>query len=148
MILSGISQLTLYDNTLVSENDLSSNFFATKEDINTNSLADITQRGLMELNNFAIVMIYKGELANNFTILNETNLVIITEIISLETAENLNQYCNYLNVSRAKLKSIPQEVLDQKDSMESLEISGNNFNDFYSVLRNKLHWGISPVCDK
>ena len=47
----------------------------------------------MELNNFAIVMIYKGELANNFTILNETNLVIITEIISLETAENLNQYC-------------------------------------------------------
>ena len=38
-------------------------------------------------------MIYKGELANNFTILNETNLVIITEIISLETAENLNQYC-------------------------------------------------------
>ena len=44
----------------------------------------------MELNNFAIVMIYKGELANNFTILNETNLVIITEIISLETAENLN----------------------------------------------------------
>ena len=78
---------------MVSKNDLSSNFFATKEDIDTNSLADITQRGLMEINNFEIVMIYKGELANNFTILNESNLVIITEIISLEMAENLNQYC-------------------------------------------------------
>ena len=83
----------LYDNTLVSKNDLYSNFFATKEDIDTNSLADITQRGLMEINNFAIVMIFKGELSNDFSIINEYNLVIITELISLETAENLNQYC-------------------------------------------------------
>ena len=58
----------LYDNTLVSKNDLYSNFFATKEDIDTNSLADITQRGLMEINNFAIVMIFKGELSNDFSI--------------------------------------------------------------------------------
>ena len=47
----------------------------------------------MELNNFALVMIFKGELSNDFSILNEYNLVIITEIISLETAETLNQYC-------------------------------------------------------
>ena len=47
----------------------------------------------MEINNFAIVMIFKGELSNDFAILNEYNLVIITEIISLETAETLNQYC-------------------------------------------------------
>ena len=93
MILSGVSQLTLYDNNLVTKNDLSSNFFAMKEDIDMNSLADITQRGLMEINNFALVMIYKGELSNDFSVLNECNLVIITEIISLETAQNLNQYC-------------------------------------------------------
>ena len=47
----------------------------------------------MEINNFAIVMIYKGELSNDFSMLSEYNLVIITEIISLETAETLNQYC-------------------------------------------------------
>ena len=47
----------------------------------------------MEINNTAIVMIYKGELSNDFNILNEYNIVIITEIISLETAETLNQYC-------------------------------------------------------
>ena len=54
----------------------------------------------------------------------------------MDDKENLNQYCNYLNLSRAKLKSIPKEVLDQKDSLESLDISGNNFNDFYSVLND------------
>ena len=47
----------------------------------------------MEINNSAIVMIYKGELSNDFSILNDYQIVIITEIISLETAETLNQYC-------------------------------------------------------
>ena len=93
MILSGVSQITLYDNSIVCQNDLNSNFFAREEDIDNNSRADIAQRGLMEINNFAIVMIYKGELSNDFRILNDYQLVIITELINLETAENLNQYC-------------------------------------------------------
>jgi len=82
----------------VTKNDLFSNFFAQKEDVDTNSRADITQRGLMEINNFAIVMIFKGELSNDFSILNEYNLVIITEIISLETAQTLNQYCRMKHI--------------------------------------------------
>ena len=47
----------------------------------------------MEINNSAIVMIFKGELSNDFSILNDYQVVIITEIISLETAETLNQFC-------------------------------------------------------
>jgi len=47
----------------------------------------------MEINNSAIVMIFKGELSNDFRILNDYSLVVITEIINLETAENLNLYC-------------------------------------------------------
>ena len=47
----------------------------------------------MEINYSSIVMIYKGELSNDFTILNDYQLIVITEIISLETAETLNQYC-------------------------------------------------------
>ena len=93
MILSGVNQITLYDNSIVCQNDLNSNFFVREEDIDNNSRADITQRGLMEINNYAIVMIYKGELSNDFSILNDYQIVIITEIISLETAETLNQYC-------------------------------------------------------
>ena len=82
----------------MTKNDLFSNFFTQKEDVDTNSRADITQRGLMEINNFAIVMIFKGELSNDFSILNEYNLVIITEIISLETAQTLNQYCRMKHI--------------------------------------------------
>ena len=93
MILSGVTQITLYDNSIVCSNDLNSNFFAREEDIDNNSRADIAQRGLMEINNSAIVMIFKGELSNDFSILNDYQLVIITEIINLETAETLNQYC-------------------------------------------------------
>ena len=47
----------------------------------------------MEINNTAIIMIFKGELSNDFSILNDYKIVIITEIINLETAETLNQYC-------------------------------------------------------
>ena len=45
------------------------------------------------MNSTGIVMTFKGELSHDFNILNEYNMVIITEIISLETAETLNQYC-------------------------------------------------------
>ena len=48
--------------------------------------------------------------------------------------DKLNKSDNYLNFSRSKLKSIPKEIIDKKDSLESLDISGNNFTDFYSVL--------------
>ena len=43
---------------------------------------------------------------------------------------------NSLNLRKAKLKYIPKEVLDKKDSLEILDISGNNFTDFYSVLKD------------
>ena len=47
----------------------------------------------MEIDYTAIVMIFKGELSNDYSILNDNQIVIITEIISVETAETLNQYC-------------------------------------------------------
>ena len=78
---------------MVCESDLSNNFFAREEDIGNNSRADITQRGLMEINYSAIVMIYKGELSNDFSILNDIQLLIITELINIEDAETLNQFC-------------------------------------------------------
>ena len=47
-----------------------------------------------------------------------------------------------------------QNVFDFSDDL-IIEKSQNyanlallNENDFYSVLRNKLHWGISPACIK
>ena len=85
--------MTLYDNSLITVNDCNSNFFAKKEDIDENSRADVTQRGLMEINNSALIMIYKGELSQNYNELKDYQIIIITEIITMEMAESLNQYC-------------------------------------------------------
>ena len=37
-------------------------------------------------------------------------------------------------------------LITKSDTYAKLALLNNN--DFYSVLRNKLHWGISPVCNK
>ena len=47
----------------------------------------------MEINNSALIMIYKGELSDNYNILDNCQIVIVTEIIDMETAEFLNYYC-------------------------------------------------------
>lgn len=41
-----------------------------------------------------------------------------------------------LNFSRSKLSSIPNEVMKKKDTLIELDISGNNFTDFSSVLED------------
>ena len=41
-----------------------------------------------------------------------------------------------LNLSLSKITSIPKEVLMNKDSLIELDISGNNFIDFHSVLED------------
>ena len=41
-----------------------------------------------------------------------------------------------LNLSRSKITSIPKEILMNKDSLIELDISGNNFIDFHSVLED------------
>ena len=40
------------------------------------------------------------------------------------------------NFSHSKLSSIPKEVMKNKDSLTQLDISGNNFTDFHSVLED------------
>ena len=51
--------------------------------------------------------------------------------------EKLNKITS-LNYSRAKIKSLPKEVLDRKDSLIELDISGINFPDFNSIV-NELN---------
>ena len=41
-----------------------------------------------------------------------------------------------LNYSRKKLTTLPKEILNNKDTLIELDVSGNNFNDFYSVLED------------
>lgn len=83
----------MYDNDLVSKDDLIINNFTKKEDINKYTLAQATQRGLMELNNSSIIMTFKSDLFENIELLKDFNIVIITNIIPLKKAEILNDYC-------------------------------------------------------
>ena len=55
-----------------------------------------------------------------------------------ENEEKINTKVTSLNYSRAKIKTLPKEILDRKDSLIELDISGNNFPDFNSVV-NELN---------
>ena len=55
-----------------------------------------------------------------------------------ENEEKINTKVTSLNYSRAKIKTLPKEILDRKDSLIELDISGNNFPDFRSVV-NELN---------
>ena len=41
-----------------------------------------------------------------------------------------------LNYQKAGISSIPEEVLKNKDTLIELDVSGNSFSDFYSVLED------------
>jgi len=56
-------------------------------------LAQATQRGLTELNNSSIIMTFTSDLFENLKLLEDFNLVIITNIIPLPKAEMINDYC-------------------------------------------------------
>ena len=54
-----------------------------------------------------------------------------------ENEESINNITS-LNYCRAKIKSLPKEVLDMKDSLIELDISGNNFPNYTSII-NELN---------
>ena len=41
-----------------------------------------------------------------------------------------------LNYRRKKLTNLPKEILNNKDTLIELDVSGNNFNDFYSIVED------------
>ena len=57
-------------------------------------------------------------------------------MIDNEKEKEQTDRIDYVNYSRAKISSIPKELLEKKDSIISLDISGNNFKDFNSVLND------------
>ena len=96
-MLSGVNIITLYDNDLVTKNDLLANEFTKKEDIDKYTLAQATQRGLSGINNSALIMTFKSNLFDNINLLNDFDIIIITNIIILNQAEMINNYCRKKN---------------------------------------------------
>ena len=91
--MSGVNIITLYDNDLVTKDDLITNEFTKKEDINKFTLSQATQRGLSGINNTSLISAFKGNLIDNINLLNDFNIIIITNIIEFSEAEIINNYC-------------------------------------------------------
>ena len=159
LILSGIKNITLYDNSKIIESDFNSNFFISEINNNNNNenndnnnndnnnnnnnnndnnnnnknnnnnennnniineinnennnnndndennskknkckykykitLAEASKKGLLQINPDLNISVYQGELSKEISILDSYNIVIISQIINLEMAYNLNQY--------------------------------------------------------
>ena len=85
--------MTIYDNSLTTYADLGSNYFLNETYINKITRADGCLEKLRELNSYVVVNVYKGELANNFNILKEYKVIVISEVISQREYETLNLFC-------------------------------------------------------
>ena len=76
-----------------------SNIFAKEEDVTKLSLAKATQRGLLELNSSSYITVFQGDLYNNMeNTLKDFNIVIITNLIPMAKAENINSFCRKNNI--------------------------------------------------
>lgn len=72
---------------------MGSNSFLKKENVGKICRSEACVEKLKDLNSTVIVNVFKGELANNFDILKEYKVVVISELILKETAEALNVFC-------------------------------------------------------
>lgn len=92
-----MTHITLCDNDLVTNDDLTKNKFTKAEDIFKYSLADATQRGLLEINNSVTIMTLKNDIFENLKLLKDYKIIVITTIIPLTKAEKINDYCRKKN---------------------------------------------------
>ena len=88
IILAGPKKVLIFDDNKVSLSDLGSNFYLTKNDINTRR-DEACLIKLKENNQYVEV-----EISNDFNnSLNECNIIVITQIMKLEKLYEINDFC-------------------------------------------------------
>ena len=104
IILAGPKQVTINDNNIAQMRDLGSNYFITSNNIGKNTRADASLFKLRELNAYVQVNVDKANFISNLSgtkltinsylnFLKDYNIIVITEFITKEAAEILNQFC-------------------------------------------------------
>ena len=92
IILTGPNKVSIFDQTIVNENDLGSNFYLTKEDITNKKRRDEScLRKLSELNPYV-----KCDIMDGFDIFNQIknyNVLTITEVMNKEKLYLLDEEC-------------------------------------------------------
>ena len=102
IILSGVEKVLLFDSKKVDSTDLGKNYFLNSENINVNRRDDASLKELSKLNYLTKVKSLNNfdnisQVIDNILILN-INVVVITEILSLENLKKLNDICRNNNI--------------------------------------------------
>jgi ubiquitin-activating enzyme E1 len=101
LILSGPEKVILFDSNLVKLSDLGSNYFINSKNIGINRRDFASLEGLSKLNPFTVVELLNytniSQVIENILILN-VNVIVITEIISLENLKKINNICRNNNI--------------------------------------------------
>ena len=91
LILSGPKEISIFDNTICTINDLSSNFYLEEKDINKQRRDEACLEKLSSLNPFVKVSLCKEQNLSK-AVLNY-DCIVITEIMKTESLFKLNEIC-------------------------------------------------------
>ena len=115
IILSGINEISIFDDNICKVSDLSSNFYISEDDINRKRRDNACIERLRDLNRKTKINIFDN-IENLIKNIKFFDIVVITEILQLQTIIEINNICG-----ENKKKFI---------YTSSLGISGFIFNDF------------------
>lgn len=90
LLLSGVKNLDIFDCHICEKRDMGSNFFITEDDLNKRRDEACIFK-LKSLNSYAELAIYNGN--NIVSDVKNYNLIIITEIMNLDTLIEINNNC-------------------------------------------------------
>ena len=93
-VLAGVKSVTLYDDKVVTINDLSSQFFLQPSDIGMNR-AQISRCSLAELNNYVTINVHTEQLTDQFIM--QHNIVVLTDSF-LDEQKRINKICHDNNI--------------------------------------------------
>lgn len=96
LILSGIKEISLYDNNICNINDLGSNFYIEEADISKNRRDEACLKKLSNLNPYVEVTIIREE--DILKAILNYNCIIITEIMKTEDLFKINEICRNNNI--------------------------------------------------
>lgn len=100
IILQGPSKVSIFDCSIAEKNDFDSNYFLSKEDVGNKRRDEAVYNKLKELNEYVdfdcLLNINSIEEIEN--IINEYNVIVVTEIIKKEYLFRLNKKCHEKNI--------------------------------------------------
>jgi ubiquitin-activating enzyme E1 len=124
LILAGPKSVDLYDPTLVTRDDLGSNFYCLEEHVGKISRAEACMVKLKELNPYVTVNIVSS---NDHETLNKYHCVVITEqVADIEKLIQMNEHCRSKNIGFILTQSLGAYGMAFVDFGKDFKCNDNN----------------------